>query len=213
MISAIFASRAAFSSSNFFVSPSIRVWRAPPEPEVDEAEARIDPAVEAAVLARARWPADARVGLVAVDVLDETDKLARGLAAGVVGFVAETEEAVRVEAVDEVKPFGPDAVVRARAAAVGAVALEVEVRDAPDPATRADGTAGFVVLGRTRGVAVDVADAPAAGPTLGRLDADAAVGAVAVLVLEVRERGRMTGEPGPVDEDEAVFGRGGGTLS
>lgn len=125
--------------------------------------------------------------------------------------------AVRVEAVDELRPLGPvaDVVVRARAAAVGAVALDVALRDAavPDPAARADGTAGFVVLGRTRGAAVDVADAPAAGPMLGRLDADAAVGAVAVLVLEVRERGRMTGEPGPVDEDEAVFGRGGGILS
>lgn len=199
------------------VRPSIRVWRAPPEPEVDEAEARIDPAVEAAVLARARWPTEAAVGLVAVDVLADTDKLARGLAAGVVGFAVEAEVAVRVEAVDELRPLGADAdgVVRARAAAVGAGALDAPVRDAAvlDPAARADGTAGFVVLGRTRGAAVDVAVAPAPGPMLGRLDADAAVGAVAVLVLEVRERGRMTGEPGPVEEEEAVFGRGGGTLS
>lgn len=187
----------------------MRVWRAEPEPDV-EADARIEAEVEAAVLARARWPAEAAVGLVAVDVL-ETDRLARGLA-GVVGFAAEAEAAVRVEAVDELRPLGPG-VVRARAAAVVAVAVDVAARDAAvlDPAVRADGTAGFVVLGRTRGV--DVADAPAAGPMLGRLDADAAVGAVAVLVLEVRERGRMTGELGPVEDDDAVFGRGGGTLS
>lgn len=181
----------------------MRVWRVEPVPVVEGAPRTDEPEMDAAVLGRARWPAEAAVGFVAVDERAESDKLARGLLVGVVGVFGGLAVDL-VEAVDALRPLGADAVVRARAAAV-VVVLDGAVLD---PAARTEGTGGLVVLGRTRGV--DVAGAP--GPMLARgpLEADAAVGAAAV--LDVRERGRVTGELGPVEDELDVLGRGGGTF-